>query len=101
MSNWFTINDESVIGNVIIADDFETAQSFLGGNPISSNVGVSPGWIWNAETLTAKPPRPEKPYESWVWDEEVEVWRAPIGKRMPKDGKNYEWEESTQTWLEV
>jgi len=42
MSNWFTINDESVIGNVIIADDFETAQSFLGGNPISSNVGVSP-----------------------------------------------------------
>ena len=101
MANWFTVNDESVIGNVIIADDLETAQSFLGGSPISSNEAVVPGWIWNAETHTAKAPRPEKPYESWIWDEEVEVWRAPIGKRIPKDGKNYEWEESTQTWLEV
>jgi len=101
MANWFTINDESVIGNVIIADDFETAQSFLGGNPISSDVAVSPGQIWNAETQTAKSARPEKPYKSWVWDEEVELWRAPVGKRKPQDGKNYEWQEETQIWLEI
>ena len=55
MSSWFTIDDQSVIGQIVIADDFETAQSFLGGNPISSNAAVSPGWIWDAETLTAKP----------------------------------------------
>ena len=101
MSNWFTIDNEGIIGQIIIADDFETAQSILGGNPISSNESVSSGWIWNPETNTAKPPRPEKPYPSWVWDEEVEQWRAPIGKRKPQDGKAYEWQETTQTWLEI
>jgi hypothetical protein len=101
MANWFTINDESFIQQAIIADDLATAQSFLGEGAISSEQAVVPGWIWNAETQTAKAPRPEKPYESWVWDEEVEIWRAPIGKRKPQDDKNYEWQEDTQTWLEV
>jgi hypothetical protein len=101
MANWFTINEESIIGQVIIADDFETAKSFLGGNPISSDLSVSSGWVWDAETLTAKQPRPPQPYLSWSWEEETQQWRAPVGNRKPQDGKNYEWQEDSQTWLEI
>ena len=101
MSNWFTIDDESVIGQIIIADDEVTAKSFLSGDVYSSDEPVTPGMIYNKELKIAIHPRQPKPYPSWVWDDELKIWRAPVGKRKPQDGKNYEWQEDIQTWLEV
>lgn len=40
-------------------------------------------------------PRPEKPYESWIWNGEEYV--AP--KQMPKDRKDYYWDESIRSWV--
>jgi hypothetical protein len=42
---------------------------------------------------------PPKPFPSWVLNEETCQWDAPIA--MPADGKIYNWDESSITWLEV
>jgi len=44
-------------------------------------------------------PRPEKPYESWVWNIELLNWESPTP--YPEDGKDYTWNEETQSWQEV
>ena len=39
-----------------------------------------------------------KPYPSWVLVEDTCQWEAPTA--MPDDGKEYEWNEDTTTWVE-
>lgn len=42
---------------------------------------------------------PPKPFDSWILNEETCLWEAP--SPMPNDGKIYDWDESTQSWVEV
>jgi hypothetical protein len=42
---------------------------------------------------------PPKPFDSWVLNETTLVYDAPIP--YPTDGKVYEWNESTLSWVEV
>lgn len=42
---------------------------------------------------------PPKPYDSWLLNTDKCLWEAPIP--YPTDGKMYEWDESTQSWIEV
>jgi hypothetical protein len=39
---------------------------------------------------------PPKPYPSWIFDETIWYWQAPIP--YPTDNKVYEWNETTQSW---
>ena len=43
-------------------------------------------------------PRPAQPYDSWTWNSEDKVWEAP--EPRPDDGKIYEWDEETLSWVE-
>ena len=38
----------------------------------------------------------KKPYPSWTLNETTCQWEAPVAK--PDDGKNYNWNETNQTW---
>ena len=40
-----------------------------------------------------------KPYPSWVLDEDTCWWKAPTP--YPEDGKSYDWDEDTTSWVEV
>lgn len=40
-----------------------------------------------------------KPYASWVGDFETMTWEAPTP--YPQDNKQYTWDESTTSWVEV
>jgi hypothetical protein len=40
-----------------------------------------------------------KPFASWKFDDESWTWQAP--KAYPEDGKPYNWDETTKTWVEV
>lgn len=42
---------------------------------------------------------PQKPFASWVLNEETCLWEAPIP--FPTDGKPYTWDEETDNWVEV
>tara|TARA_R110002020_G_scaffold467667_1_gene691437 strand:+ start:74 stop:466 length:393 start_codon:yes stop_codon:yes gene_type:complete len=39
---------------------------------------------------------PPQPYPSWTLNEDTCQWEAPVAR--PDDGKNYDWNEETQTW---
>jgi hypothetical protein len=41
----------------------------------------------------------EKPYESWILNEDTCNWVAPIS--YPIDGKVYEWNETISNWEEI
>jgi hypothetical protein len=38
-------------------------------------------------------------YPSWILNLQTYLWEAPVA--MPKDGKSYDWDESTQSWVNV
>lgn len=40
-----------------------------------------------------------KPYPSWTLNQTTWLWEAPTP--MPKDGKQYLWDEATTSWVEV
>ena len=42
---------------------------------------------------------PEKPFASWVLNQETCLWDAPIAR--PEDGKMYMWDENIANWKEV
>jgi hypothetical protein len=50
---------------------------------------------WDEDTLSFV--LPDSPYPSWVWDYDLGCWRAPVAQ--PDDGKDYEWDEGTTSWV--
>ena len=40
-----------------------------------------------------------QPYSSWILNETTCIWEAPVP--YPNDGKIYQWNETTQEWIEV
>jgi hypothetical protein len=42
---------------------------------------------------------PPKPYPSWILNEQTCLWEPPVA--MPDDGKLYQWDEATTSWVEV
>lgn len=40
-----------------------------------------------------------QPFASWVLDQADWTWKAPVA--MPEDGKRYDWNEATTSWVEV
>ena len=67
----------------------------LGGTPLRKNyAGI--GFTYDRTRDAFIPP---KPFASWVLNEDTCLWSAPVA--MPDDGKQYEWNEDTQAWVEV
>lgn len=42
---------------------------------------------------------PSKPYPSWLLNTNTAQWEPPIP--YPSDGKQYQWDENTQSWVEI
>jgi hypothetical protein len=42
---------------------------------------------------------PPKPFPSWILNPQTCFWEAPVP--YPNDGKEYVWDEETQSWVEV
>jgi hypothetical protein len=67
----------------------------LGGTPLRKNyAGVGYTYDITRDAFIAP-----QPYLSWVLDEETCLWQSPIP--CPIDGKNYYWDETTLTWIEI
>jgi hypothetical protein len=67
----------------------------LGGTPLRKNyAGI--GYSYDAQRDAFIPP---KPFASWVLNDDTCLWGAPVP--MPQDGKPYQWDESSQQWVEA
>jgi hypothetical protein len=42
---------------------------------------------------------PPKPYPSWLLNTNTGLWDPPVP--YPTDGKRYEWDEATESWVEI
>jgi hypothetical protein len=65
------------------------------GRPLRKNfAGI--GYTYDRERDAFIPP---KPFASWTLNEETCLWDAPTP--YPADGKMYQWDEATTSWVEV
>jgi hypothetical protein len=66
-----------------------------GGLPLRKNyAGV--GFTYDAGRDAFIPP---KPFASWTLNEETCLWDCPVA--IPTDGKSYQWDEATHSWVEI
>lgn len=64
------------------------------GRPLRKNfAGI--GYTYDRQRDAFIPP---KPYPSWLLNEDTCLWDAPVA--MPDDGKIYQWDEATTSWVE-
>ena len=67
----------------------------LGGTPLRKNyAGI--GFTYDAQKDAFISP---KPYASWTLNEDTCLWEPPTP--YPNDGKEYNWNESTTSWVEI
>ena len=80
----YTTDDE---GNRVPSDDQSKAFRF-------NYAGI--GFSYDPERDAFIPP---KPYDSWILNETTCLWESPTP--YPEDGGEYEWDETTQSWIEM
>ena len=69
-------------------------QTSYNGNIRKNYAGI--GYSYDAQRDAFIPP---KPFASWMLNEDTCLWDAPTP--MPTDGKFYQWNESTTSWIEA
>lgn len=121
MSHFAELDENNVVLRVLVVDDLHEADGHnflsetlglggtwvktsyntqagehsLGGTPFRKNfAGV--GHIYDAQRDAFYEP---KPFDSWSLNESTCIWEAPVA--MPTDGKLYEWNESSMSWVEI
>ncbi len=67
----------------------------LGGTPFRKNY-AGKGFTYDSSKDAFISP---KPFASWVLNETTCIWETPV--TYPSDGKNYNWNEDTTSWVEV
>jgi len=111
MAHFAKINALGIVENVIAADqDFidllpdktswvratheECDERHPEGVPCKKNcVGI--GYSYDVQRDAFIPP---KPFDSWTLDDNTCLWSAP--SPCPTDGKTYNWDEPTLSWVE-
>ena len=56
------------------------------------------GYTYDAGRDAFIPPKPD-PYPSWIIDDATGLWKPPVAQ--PTDGQEYDWDESTLSWVVV
>jgi len=65
----------------------------LGGTPLNKNyAGI--GYTWDGIGFAAP-----QPFPSWTLNADSYLWEAPTP--MPTDGKRYQWDEESLSWVEI
>ena len=114
MAHWAKIENGIVVQVNVVEDNFIQAnpdrytgqwvktsyntyggQHLLGGTPLRKNY-ASIGYTYD-ETRDAF--IPQKPFDSWLLNEDTCQWESPIP--YPTDGKDYQWDEEQQNWKEI
>jgi hypothetical protein len=109
MAHWAEIDETGLVLRVIVGNNDEPGEGYdwiienLGGTWVQTSYNANfrgnyagIGYTYD-ETLDAF--IPPKPFESWVLDESIYNWVAPIP--YPEDGGSYEWDETAGAWVEV
>tara|TARA_B100000745_G_scaffold79126_1_gene48589 strand:- start:437 stop:751 length:315 start_codon:yes stop_codon:yes gene_type:complete len=103
MAHYAKINNDGVVGEVIVADpdyistldeSFRWIQTSYNNNFRKRFAGV--GYTYDRVRDVFLSP---KRYSSWILNETTYEWEAPTP--MPDDDKMYRWDEDTTSWKEI
>lgn len=92
-----SLSHDNVATHVIMAEDLETAKSFLGENVVKVVNWAEVGWIYDPEKDRFVAPLPPE-LDGYIWNEETDRWNPPF--MPPLDGKEYVWDGSIKNWVE-
>ena len=86
---------ETNLGGTWVQTSYNTQGGvhLLGGTPLHKNYAGT-GYSWDGIGFAAP-----QLYPSWTLNNETYIWEAPIS--YPTDGKNYNWNETDQEWVEI
>jgi hypothetical protein len=122
MAHFAKLNEQNIVENVIVVDDADAGNLSF---PESEAVGLAflnrifPNTTWKQTCPDGSfrlrcasiggrfhPEHGEhgafsnlKHYDSYIWDESVCDWVAPIS--YPTDGREYDWYENAQKWVPI
>jgi hypothetical protein len=88
------VSEQDFINSGAVGDSFLWVQTSYNGNFRKNYAAVGHTYDKTKDAFIAP-----KPYPSWVLVEDTCQWEAPTA--MPSDGKAYEWDEETTTWVEI
>lgn len=89
-------NEKEEIGAAFCNRLFDGAWKQTSYNNSFRKTFAGVGFTYNSSIDAFIPP---KPYPSWIFDESIWCWQAPVS--YPIDNKIYAWDENTQTWKAV
>lgn len=121
MAHYAQIDENNRVTRVLVIDQ-ETIDTGLFGNPTSfvqtsyntrGGVHYGPdgepdggvalrknyagiGYVYDPQRDAFYAPQP---YASWILNEDTCYWEPPVS--MPTDGKSYQWDENTVSWVEI
>lgn len=109
MAHFAEINETGLVLRVLVTDNdfpnegYDWLVENLGGTWVQTSYNANirknfagVGFTYDSERDAFIPP---KPFESWILDEETCLWDPPVA--YPNDGKLYNWDEESLTWIEV
>jgi hypothetical protein len=120
MAHFAQLDGNNIVTQVIVVNnDSVNNEPFPASEPIGvafcqSLFGVDTNWAqtsYNASfrynyagigytfDATAGAFIPPKPYPSWLLNTNTYQWEPPVP--YPNDGKTYEWDETTKSWIPV
>jgi hypothetical protein len=107
MAHWAEIDENNIVIRVTVGDNNEPDEGYqwlldnLGGTWIKTSynnnirgVFAGVGYSYNSDEDIFVTPQP---YPSWTRN--GSFWQAPTP--MPTDGKLYNWDEDTTSWVEI
>jgi len=115
MSHFAQIDENNIVTQVLVIEQdvintglFGDPNSFvqtsynthggvhsLGGTPLRKNyAGI--GYTYDNVRDAFYAPQP---FPSWILNEDTCIWESPTP--MPTDGKTYNWDEDTTSWVEI
>jgi len=115
MAHFAKVNEQGIVEQVIVAEQdvidsalFGLPSSWIqtsynthggvhanGGTPLRKNyAGI--GYTYDSVRDAFIPP---KPFSSWLLNEDSCLWESPVP--YPNDGKQYQWNEETTSWVLV
>jgi hypothetical protein len=109
MAHWAEIDENNIVLRVVVTDNemknegFDWLVANLGGTWVQTSYNATIrknfagiGFIYDSERDAFIEPQP---FQSWILNEETCRWEPPVA--YPADGKRYEWNEESGTWVEV
>lgn len=109
MSHWAELDENNVVLRVLVGDNndpngdegYQWLLDNLGGTWVKTSYNATIrknfagiGFYFDEALDAFIPP---KPYPSWLLDEDIAQWYAPV--EHPNDGNMYVWDEDTASWI--